>query len=472
MGIYEAFDGFFGLKKYRTSVKTEVLAGIATFMTMVYIVVVNPSILYFVPKYVFGKEGIPFAGSMVATIISAFYGTLVMGIYAKRPFAIAPYMGENAFVAVTVVGILGYSWQTAIGAVFIGGLIFTIITVTGLRPLMTKAVPPFLAASFAVGIGLFITFIGLADAGIVRLGIEGAPVKLGNLLSKPVLLAIFGAGLISILLIRRVVGSIVIGLLATLVVGVAVGVGKLPPVGEWIGVPAGFGDVFLKLDIMGALTWGFFAVILTMFTMDFLDTMGTLLGIGAKAGFLDKEGRLPEVEKPMLADATATVVGAICGTSTTGTYIESAAGIEQGGRTGLTAVVVAILFLLALPFVSFFSALSGAEYEVVLDPGVTRSFLQILSAPALIVVGLLMMGPIRMINFDDYTEAIPAFGVVALMIFTFNIGVGLTAGFVLYPLCKVVAGRYREIHPAAWFLFALCLLFYIFYPYTPTPWWR
>jgi len=431
-------DRYFGISKQGSTVRTEILAGLTTFVTMAYIIVVNPAILE--------AAGIPFGPSMVATILSAAFGTLVMGFYAKRPFAIAPYMGENAFVAYTVVGVLGYSWQTALGAVFIGGVLFVILTLSGARAMMSRAIPMNLKASFAAGIGLFITFIGLVDANIVVLGAPGAPVHVGDLTSKAVLLAVFGTLLIAFFLIRRVKGSLLLGIVITALIGFIIGVGQMPA--QIVALPPSLAPVFLQLDIFGALTWGFFAVILTMFTMDFLDTIGTLIGVSARANLLDKDGNLPGIEKPMLADAVATVAGALLGTTTTGTFIESAAGVEEGGKTGLVAVVVGLLFLLGLFFAPFFSAIPMAA-----------------TAPALIIVGLLMVSPITKIDFSDYSEVIPAFGVIALMSFTYNIGVGLCGGFVLYPLCKIFAGKAKGIHPAAWVLFGLCLLFFIFYPY-------
>lgn len=426
------------LRESGTDVRTEVIAGITTFMTMAYILIVNPAIL--------GAAGIPRGPSMVATILAAAFGTLLMGFYANRPFAIAPYMGENAFIAYTVVKVLGYSWQTALGAIFIGGVLFTLLTVLKVRSWLVQAIPESLKYSFAVGIGLFLTFIGLNDAGIVSLGGPGAPVKMGHIPSASVLLAIFGFVLIGVLMVRRVRGAILWGILGTTVLSFVTGVVELPE--AWVGLPPSLSPIFLQLDITGALTWGFFAVILTVFVMDFVDTMGTLIGVSARAGLLDEHGNLPQIERPMLADALATVFGALVGTTTTGTYIESAAGIEEGGRTGLTAVVTAFLFLLALFFAPFLTAIPPLAY-----------------GPALIIVGLLMLSPITKIPFDDYTELIPAFSVIVLMSFTYNIGVGMTAGFVLYPLFKVISGRYREVHAGSWVLGALSVLFFVFYPY-------
>ncbi|WP_298665627.1 NCS2 family permease [uncultured Methanofollis sp.] len=431
-------ERYFRLKEHGTTVHREVVAGLVTFMTMAYIIVVNPAILE--------AAGMPFGPAMVATILSAIFGTVIMGLYANRPFAIAPYMGENAFVAYTVVGVLGYSWQTALGAVFISGVLLTLLTLTKWRSIMTEAVPNNLKISFAVGIGFFITFIGLVNSGIVVLGTATAPVHVGAFNTAPVALAVFGVLLIAALMIRKVKGAILVGILATAIIAFLTGIAAPPQ--AIFSMPPDVSAVFLQLDVLGALTWGFFAVILTMFTMDFLDTMGTLIGASAKAGFLDENGNLPEIEKPFLADGLATMFGAVAGTTTTGTFVESAAGIEAGGRTGLTAIVVAALFALGLFFSPLFAAIPAAA-----------------TGPALIIVGLLMMAPIRELNFQDYAEIIPAFAVIVMMSFTYNIGVGLCAGFVLFPLFKIVQGKMEDVKPAAWVLFALCLLFFIFYPY-------
>ncbi len=431
-------ERIFNLKEHGTNVKTEVIAGLTTFMTMAYIVIVNPAILE--------AAGIPKGPSMVATILSAFFGTLLMGVYAKRPFAIAPYMGENAFVAYTVVKILGYPWQTALGAIFIGGVLFTIITILKLRSWLANSIPVGLKYSFAAGIGLFLAFIGLNDGGIVRIGVPGAPVRVGDISSQAVLLAIVGILIIGILIVKKVKGAILIGILGTTFLAFVFGMADPPS--QWVSLPPSLSAIFLKLDIVGALSWGFFAVILTVFVMDFVDTMGTLIGVSARAGFLDENGNLPEIEKPMLADALATVFGAMIGTTTTGTYIESASGIEEGGRTGLTAVITALLFLICLFFAPLFTSIPPQAYGA-----------------ALVIVGMLMISVVTKIDFKDYTELIPAFFVITLMSFTYNLGIGITAGFVLYPIFKLIKGKRKEIHPGLWILFALSVLFYIFYPY-------
>ncbi len=429
---------YFNLTELNTTVKQEIIAGVTTFVTMGYIIVVNPKILE--------AAGIPFGPSMVATILSAFFGTLAMGVYAKRPFAIAPYMGENAFVAFTVVKVLGYSWQTAIGAIFIGGVLFTLLTLFKIRGWLANAIPQSLKIAFAVGIGFFLAFIGFNETGIVTLGVPGAPVNVGNFHQPSILLAIFGFVLISILMIKKVNGSILIGIISVTILGIIFGQTPLPE--KWVSLPPDISPIFLQLDIQGAFSWGFFAVILTVFVMDFVDTMGTLIGVSYKAKLLDENGNLPEIEKPMLCDATATVVGALLGTTTTGTFIESAAGIEAGGRSGLTAIVTAFLFLTALFFAPVLSIIPPYAY-----------------GSALIIVGVLMLSPIKNLNFNDLTEVIPAFITIALMSFTYNLGIGMTAGFVAYPLMKLFSGRKKEVHPGMWILFFVSLLFYVFYPY-------
>ncbi|MFQ5602922.1 MAG: NCS2 family permease [bacterium] len=436
--MIEKINRYFEFEKYQTTFRNEIIAGVTTFMTMSYIIVVNPKILE--------AAGIPLGPSMVATILTAVFGTLIMGLYARRPFAIAPYMGENAFIAFTVVVVLGYSWQAALAAVFIGGVMFILLTALRLRQWLVESIPESLRYSFSVGIGLFLTFIGLNATGLVTLGVEGAPVKIGDVTSAGVLIAIFGFLLITVLMIRKVPGAILFGILVTTFLCFVFKVSEAPA--EWLSLPPSLSPIFLKLDIWGAFNWGFFAVVLTVFVMAFVDTMGTLIGVSARAGYLDERGNLPEIEKPMMADALATTFAALVGTTTAGAYIESAAGVEAGGRTGFTAVVVAGLFLLALFFAPFLTAVPPQAF-----------------GPALIVVGYLMLQPITRINLTDFTELFPAFAVIILMSFTFNIGVGITAGFVLYPVFKVAAGRRQEVSPGLWVLCGLSVLFYVFYPY-------
>ncbi|HPI32879.1 MAG TPA: NCS2 family permease [candidate division Zixibacteria bacterium] len=434
----EAIRRYFQFEEHGATFRRELIGGATTFMTMSYIIIVNPKILE--------VAGIPFGPSMVATILTAFFGTLLMGVYARRPFAIAPYMGENAFIAFTVVQVLGYSWQSALGAIFIGGLLFTLITIFGVRSWLANAIPQYLKIGFAVGIGLFLTFIGLNETGIVGLGVEGAPVHVGDFGTTSILLAIVGFVLIAVMMLRRVKAALLMGILLTTVLAFLFGEIRWPA--DWVSLPPSLGPIFLKLDIGAALTWGFFSVILTVLVMDFVDTMGTLLGLSLKAGLLDDRGNLPEMEKPMLCDALATVFAALVGTSTAGAFIESATGIQSGARTGLASVFTALLFLLALFLAPFLTVVPPAAY-----------------GPALIIVGLLMLSPITKLDFDDLSEAVPAFVVIALMSFTYNLGIGITAGFVTYPVMKVFSGRVREVHPGMWVLAVMSALFFVFYPY-------
>ncbi len=434
----ERIGRFFDFDRYGTTLGRESLAGLTTFVTMSYIIAVNPAILK--------AAGIPEGPSMVATAATAIFGSVMMGLVANRPFAIAPYMGENAFVAYTVVRVMGYPWQAALGAVFIAGVAFTALSIGRVRKWMVEALPAGLSHSFAAGIGLFLTFIGLNEAGLVVLGVPGAPVHMGNLGSAPALVAILSFLLISALMLWRVPGAILLGILGATAVAFASGVARAPR--TWMSLPPDPSPLVMHLDIAGALKPGFAGITLAIFVMALIDTMGTLVGVSALAGFLDERGSLPGIERPMIADSLSTVFAALMGTTTSGAFVESAAGVSVGGRTGFTALVVAALFGVSLFFAPIMTAIPAAAY-----------------GPALIVVGSLMMTPIAKIDFTDPGESVPAFAVIALMSFTYNIGVGITAGLVLYPLFKVLAGRAGEVRPGLWALAGLSLLFFVFYPY-------
>lgn len=429
---------YFDFAANGTSYRQEILAGFTTFLTMAYIIVVNPAILE--------AAGIPKGPSMTATIISAAFGTLVMGVYAKRPFAIAPYMGENAFIAFTVVKVMGYPWQTALGAIFLAGVMFTLLTVLRVRGWLAEAIPQNLKYSFAVGIGLFLTFIGLNEVGIVTIGVPGAPVCLGKISNANVLLAIFGFGMMAWLTVKRVRGALMIGILSVTLISIAIGVTPLP--GQIAGLPSSIAPIFSQLDIAAALSPKAWPVVLIVFVMAFVDTIGTLIGLSARAGFLDEKGNLPNIERPMLADALSNLAAPLLGTTTTGAYIESAAGIEEGGKTGFTALVVSGLFLLSLFLSPILTVVPAHAY-----------------GPVLIIIGCFMIKPVARLDFDDYTELIPSFLTITLISFTYNVGVGMTAGLLSYPLLKTVTGRRREVPPALWVLAGLSLLFYVSYPY-------
>ena len=429
---------YFEFEKLHTTYRTEIVAGITTFLTMAYIIIVNPAILE--------AAGIPKGASTTATILSAAFGTFIMGVMARRPFAIAPYMGENAFIAFTVVKVLGYTWQVALGAIYISGIIFTILTQLGVRGLLAKSSPASLKFSFAVGIGLFLTFIGLNEVGIIALGVPGAPVNLGNLGHTSTLLAIAGFILMAVLSIRRVPGALIIGIITVTAASILLGITPLPA--AVVSLPPSISPIFAKLDIAGALSFKMLPVVLIIFIMAFVDTIGTLIGLSSRAGFLDAKGNLPDIERPMLVDALANIAAPIFGTTTSGAYIESASGIEEGGRTGFVSVVAAALFLLALFFTPILTSTPAHAY-----------------GPVLILIGCFMLKSVTKIDFNDLTELIPAYVTISLISFSYNIGVGMTAGLITYPLIKLLTGRAKEVPPGLWVLSALSTVFYVVYPY-------
>jgi AGZA family xanthine/uracil permease-like MFS transporter len=424
---------------------------------MSYIIVVNPAVLQF--------AGIPAGAGTVATVLSAVFGCLLMGLYANRPIAVAPYMGENAFLAFGLAA-LGITWQQRLGAVFVSGILFLGFTLVRLRQQLVDAISPSMKYALGAGIGLFLSFIGLYETGIITSSVAGLPVKgllgpdglhllappsplkIGDLHSPGVLLAVFGFVMICILLQRRVRGGILLGMAITALAGIALGHGEAPSAIMAMPFTGRFRltPVALKLDVVGVLRLSFLPVLLTLFVMSLLDTLGTLVGVAATAGILDERGNLPDIGKPMVVDAVSCVFSALVGTSTSGAYIESAAGIREGARCGLAAVVTAALFAISLFFLPLAEALQRMSYVY---------------GPALIAVGLLMLGQITQIDFDDLTEAVPAFATIAMMVFSYNIANGLTVGFVLHPLFKIAAGRWRELSSAAIVLALICLTYFL-----------
>lgn len=447
----------FALDRHRTTVRVEMIGGITTFVTMAYIIVVNPAILAF--------AGLPTGASTVATILAAVFGSALMGFYANRPIAVAPYMGENAFVAFGLTA-MGIAWPQALGAVFVSGVLFLLLTLTGIRAWMANAISPSMKHSFAAGIGLFMALIGLYEGGLVTSFVTGlppqaligpgasvmrapdVPLKLGNLRDPQVLLAILGFVVIMALQQRRVKGALLLGMGVTGGLGMALGFGALPR--QVFALPF-TGDyspsLAFQLDIPGVLQVSFLPVLLTLFLMGFLDTLGTLVAVGAAGDMLDGRGNLPEVERPMLVDAVSSMFSGLVGTTTTGAYIESATGIREGARTGLAAVTTAGLFAASLFFIPLIEPLQRLRFAY---------------APALIAVGLAMMGSFRQIDFEDLTEAAPAFATIVMMVFTYNIANGLTAGLVLYPLVKLAGGKGRELRAGSVALALLCAVYYIF----------
>ncbi len=423
-------ENFFKFKEHNTNTKTEITAGVTTFMTMAYIIFVNPDIL--------SAAGMDFGAVMTATIIAAGVTTILMGLLTNYPFALASGMGLNAFFAFVVAA--QYGWQAALGAVFISGIVFLILAVTGLVSHFDAAVPSSLKHAVAAGIGLFIAYIGLQNAGII-VGYEATQVTLGDLTAPGPLLALIGLLIISILMARKVRGAILLGILLTTVVSFIMGIQPVPTgLGDIFGPPASLAPILFQFDLRATFAIPIFVIFSFVF-VDVFDTMGTLLGTGARAGFLDDKGRLPKVNKAMLADAVGTMGGAIIGTSTVTTYIESTAGISEGGRTGFTSIVVGILFFLTL----FLAPLAG-----LVPPEAT--------APALVIVGVLMMGSVMKVNFDDFTEALPAFLTIIFMPLAYSIADGIAFGFIAFPLVKVVSGKFDQVHWLLYFLAAISLL--------------
>lgn len=455
-------EKLFRLKENNTTLRTEVIAGFTTFITMAYIIFVNPNILRMAGMNSAGALGDdalaynafndPVVGAvMVATVLSSALATLIMGLYANYPFALAPGMGLNAFFTFTVVIKMGYSWQSALGAVFVSGIVFIIITITGIREAIVNAIPLSLKNAVSAGIGLFIALIGFSNAGIV-VSDPATIIGLGNLTEPHTLLALMGLAITGILMARKVKGAILLGIIITTLLGIPAGIVSIPEGFTPVSLPPSLAPTFMKLDfkelfnlsggagLLDAVI-GFLGVVLAFTYVDLFDTLGTLVGTGAKAGMLDKEGRLPRINKALMADAVGTSAGALLGTSTVTTYIESAAGIMEGGKTGLTSVVVSLLFLASL----FLAPVAG------LVPAAA-------TAPALIIVGVLMMGAVREIDFSDFSEALPAFMTIVIMPFSYSIANGIAAGLVFYPLVKVISGRAREVHPIIYILAFLFVL--------------
>lgn len=430
------FEGVFKLKEHNTNARTEIMAGITTFMTMAYILIVNPNVL--------SATGMDAGAVFTATALSAVVGTLVMAFAANLPFALAPGMGLNAFFAYTVVLKLGYSWEFALTAVLLEGVIFIGLTFLNVREAIINAIPVCLKHAISVGIGLFITLIGFVNAGIIIPG-DGIIIELGNVTSANAIVALFGICLIGILLSKNVKGALLIGMVVSTLIGIPLGVTDISSIQFTSFMPPSLSPILFKFDFTKILTMDMFVVLMTFLFVDMFDTVGTLVGVSSKAGLLDEQGRVPKAKQALLADAVGTTVGACIGTSTVTTFVESASGVAEGGRTGLTALSSAVMFFLALFMAPLFLVVPSAA-----------------TAPALVVVGLFMMSPIKEINFDDFTESLPSFLTIVMMPFAYSIADGIIFGVVSYVIVKFFAGRKDEIPMLAYLLALLFVLKFVF----------
>nr|WP_132245094.1 NCS2 family permease [Marinisporobacter balticus] len=421
----------FKLSENKTTIKTEIIAGVTTFMTMAYILIVNPDIL--------SATGMDRGAVFTATALSAAFATFLMAFMANLPFALAPGMGLNAFFAFSVVIGMGYSWQFALTAVLIEGLIFIILTLTNVREAIINGMPMVIKNSVSVGIGLFIAFIGFQSAGII-VDNPATLVGLGNVKDPGVLLALVGIIVTGILLVKNIKGALLMGIIVTTIGGIIIGKTAIPD--TFISTPPSIKPIFWQfVSMKEVLSWNMVIVVFTFLFVDLFDTLGTLIGVSTKANMIDKDGKIPKVKQALFADAIGTTAGAMMGTSTVTTYVESASGVAEGGRTGLTALTTGVLFLISAACAPIFATV---------PPQAT--------AAVLIVVGMFMMSPILKINFEDYTEAIPAFLTIIMMPLAYSIAEGLVFGTISYVLLKVMAGRSKEVHPMMYVITTLFIL--------------
>jgi AGZA family xanthine/uracil permease-like MFS transporter len=424
-------ERFFKLKENNTSIRTEIVAGITTFMTMAYILAVNPSIL--------SATGMDANALFTATALSALFGTLVMALWARLPFALAPGMGLNAFFAFTVVLAMGHSWQFALTAVFLEGIIFILMSFFNIREVIVNSIPLNLKYAISAGIGLFIAFIGLQNAGII-VDNSATLISLGNIGNSGALIALAGLIITGVLLALKVKGALLIGIFASTIIGIPFGVTQLPD-SSWISLPPSISPIFMKIQFSEIFSTDMLVVVITFLFVDIFDTVGTLVGVTSKAGMLEKDGKVPRAKQALMADAIGTTFGAVMGTSTVTTYVESASGVAEGGRTGLTALSTAGMFALALFLAPIFLMVPGAA-----------------TAPALILVGSFMAASIVKINFEDYTESIPAFLAVIMMPLAYSIAEGIVFGMLSYVILKLLTGRTKEISVVMYILAVLFII--------------
>lgn len=424
----------FGFNPKETTVRTEVLAGITTFLTMSYILAVNPAMFS-------ELEGMPAGAVFTSTALAAIVGTMAMAFWGKLPFGLAPGMGLNAFFVYTVCLGMGYSWQFALTAVLIEGILFIIMTVTNVREAIVNAIPLNLRYAIGAGIGLFIAFIGLQNAGVI-INDNATLVVLGDITSGSALLALIGLLITGFLYAKNVRGAMLIGILLTTIIGIPMGVTEFKGI---LSQPHSIAPIFCQFEWDKIFTLDMLVVVFTFLFIDMFDTVGTLIGVCTKAGMVDKDGHINRIKQAFMADAIATTVGACIGTSTTTTYVESASGVSQGGRSGLTAFVIACCFAITLFFSPLFLSIPSAA-----------------TAPVLIIVGLLMLEPVKHITFDDYTESIPAFICLIMMPLAYSISDGILLGMISYVLLNLISGKFSKLTPTMYILATLFMMKYIF----------
>jgi AGZA family xanthine/uracil permease-like MFS transporter len=413
-------EKFFKLKEHNTTVKTEILAGITTFMTMAYILIVNPLMLM--------DAGMPFGAVFTATALSSLIATLVMALHANLPFALAPGMGLNAFFTYAVVLGMGKTWQFALTAVFLEGIIFIILTFLNVREAIIDSIPLNVKKAISVGIGLFIAFIGLVNSEIIIHQDYSTIIQLGDITAGVPLLALIGLIITGVLLAKNVKGALLIGILVTTAIGFPMGITTISEGFKVVSAPPSMAETFMKFEFKEIFTFDMFVVLFTFLMVDMFDTVGTLIGVSTKAGLLTEDGKVPNAKQALLADAIGTTIGAMFGTSTVTTYVESSAGVAEGGRTGLTSLATAAMFAIALFFSNVFLIIPAAA-----------------TAPALILVGLFMMSPIKDIDLEDFTESIPAFITIIFMPLTYSISEGIVFGMLSYIILKVLTGKGKDL---------------------------
>lgn len=430
-------DRYFKISAHGSSIKTEIMAGITTFITMAYIIFVNPAIL--------SETGIPREAAVAATIWTACICTLVMGIYARLPVGLAPGMGINAFFTFYVCKTVGLSWQTALGAVFISGIVFLLLTITKLREKIIAAVPMGLKSAIVVGIGMFIAFVGFQNTGII-VNSDATLVTLGHMTDPKTLLTCFGVGVIAVLIYLRIRAAMLIGILVTALIGMLSGQAKAPTSIEEV-ISLNFpsiADTFMQMDLVGAFEYGLISIIFTFTVVELFDNIGTLIGLTKSAGLMKEDGSIDNLDKALMTDSTGTMISAVFGTSTVTSYIESTSGIQAGGRTGLTAVVIAICFFLSFIFTPLATIIPSFA-----------------TAPALIIVGALMLNHIKHIDFNDFAIVIPSFIIIITMPLTYSIANGFGLGFTTYCIMKLFTGKFKEISIVMWIITIIFVISFI-----------